>query len=114
MVKWEKYSTNIKTDQELSIVCLHLLQASMAYVNTIIFQNVLSRLEWQNILTPEDKCALNVLFHSHINPYGLFPLDLQKRLGIMVNDLASGASGAKQLISSIEEQVEDFSEALLS
>jgi hypothetical protein len=58
----------------------------MAYVNTIIFQNVLSRPEWENALIQEDKRALNVLFHSHINPYGLFPLDLQKRLGIMEND----------------------------
>ena len=84
--KLGEISTNIKIDQELSIVCLHLLQTSMAYVNTIIFQNVLSRPEWENILTQEDKRALSVLFDSHINPYGLFPLDLQKRLGIMESD----------------------------
>jgi hypothetical protein len=30
---------------------------------------------------------LNVLFHSHINPYGLFPLDLTKRLGITADVL---------------------------
>ena len=70
--KMGEISTNIKTDQELSIVCLHLLQASMAYVNTIIFQNVLSRPEWENALIQEDKRALNVLFHSHINPYLTF------------------------------------------
>lgn len=83
--KMGEISTNIKTDQELSIVCLHLLQASMAYVNTIIFQNILSKPEWENVLTPEDKRAMNVLFHSHINPYGLFPLDLEKRLGIITS-----------------------------
>ena len=80
--KLGEISTNVKNDQELSIVCLHLLQASMAYINTIIFQNVLSRPEWKNVLTPEDDRALNLLFHSHINPYGLFPLDLLKSLGI--------------------------------
>jgi TnpA family transposase len=80
--KLGEISTNIKEYQELGIVCLHLLQACMAYINTLIFQSVLSKPEWQNILTPEDKRALNVLFHSHINPYGLFPLDLSKRLGI--------------------------------
>jgi TnpA family transposase len=80
--KLGEISTNIKEYQELGIVCLHLLQACMAYINTLIFQKVLSQPEWQNILTPEDKRALNVLFHSHINPYGLFPLDLSKRLGI--------------------------------
>lgn len=102
--KMGEISTNIKTDQELSIVCLHLLQASMAYVNTIIFQNLLSKPEWQNVLTPEDKRALNVLFHSHINPYGLFPLDLQKRLGVMVDSLANET----QEVRAAEEQVEDL------
>jgi TnpA family transposase len=80
--KLGEISTNVKEYQELSIVCLHLLQACMAYINTIIFQKVLSRPEWRDVLTLEDKRALNVLFHSHINPYGLFPLDLSKRLGI--------------------------------
>jgi len=59
----------------------------MAYINTIIFQKVLSKPEWQNVLVQEDKRALNVLFHSHINPYGLFPLDLTKRLGITADVL---------------------------
>ena len=82
--KLGEISTNIKEDQELAIVCLHLLQACMSYVNTIIFQTVLSRPEWQDKLTVEDKRALNLLFHSHINPYGLFPLDLEKRLNLMI------------------------------
>lgn len=88
--KLGEISTNVKEYQELGIVCLHLLQACMAYINTLIFQKVLSRPEWQNALTPEDKRALNVLFHSHINPYGLFPLDLSKRLGIMTDTLEAG------------------------
>ena len=88
--KLGEISTNVKEYQELGIVCLHLLQACMAYINTLIFQKVLSRPEWQNLLTLEDKRALNVLFHSHINPYGLFPLDLSKRLGIMAETLETG------------------------
>ena len=88
--KLGEISTNVKEYQELGIVCLHLLQACMAYINTLIFQKVLSRPEWQNLLTLEDKRALNVLFHSHINPYGLFLLDLSKRLGIMAETLETG------------------------
>lgn len=80
--KLGEISSNIKEYHELSIVSLHLLQACVAYIHTLIFQNVLSRPEWRDVLTIEDKRALNVLFHSHINPYGLFPLDLSKRLGI--------------------------------
>lgn len=106
--KLGEISTNVKNDQELSIVCLHLLQASMAYINTIIFQNVLSRPEWKNVLTPEDDRALNLLFHSHINPYGLFPLDLLESLGITqdfpIND------GAR--IETSKEQEEDLVELL--
>jgi len=66
----------------LSIFSLHLLQACMAYINALLIQNELSKPEWQNQLTLEDKRALNVLMHSYINPYGLFPLDLSERLGI--------------------------------
>jgi len=59
----------------------HLVPASVT-PGPLVFQNVLSTPEWQNLLTVEDKRALNVLFHSNINPYGLFPLDLSQRLGI--------------------------------
>lgn len=56
--KLGEISTNVKEYQELGIVCLHLLQACMAYINTIIFQTVLSKPEWENVLTMEDKRAL--------------------------------------------------------
>lgn len=39
---------------------------------------------WTDRLTAEDKRALTPLLHAHINPYGLFPLDLTQRLGIKV------------------------------
>ena len=77
-------NSNDKEEQELSIVSLHLLQACMGYINTLLIQEILAQPAWQNVLTQEDKRALNVLFHSHINPYGLFPLDLSTRLGIGV------------------------------
>ena len=73
-------STNNREDQELAIVCLHLLQVCMVYINTLIIQEVLSDPIWQSRLTPEDMRALTPLIHSHINPYDLFPLDLNKRL----------------------------------
>jgi len=104
--KLGEISTNIKREQELAIVCLHLLQACMAYVNTIIFQNILSRPEWLNVLTPEDNRALNVLFHSHLNPYGLFPLDLSTRLGITIDD--SNVLDEGQTIEGVDEKEEEF------
>lgn len=78
--KLGEISTNKKDDQELSVVCLHLLQVCMVYINTLIIQEVLSDPKWMSKLTPEDKRALTPLIHAHINPYGLFPLDLDQRL----------------------------------
>jgi TnpA family transposase len=73
-------STNKQADQELSVVCLHLLQVCMVYINTLIIQEVLSDPSWRVKLMPEDLRALSPLIHAHINPYGLFPLDLKQRL----------------------------------
>lgn len=78
--KLGEISTNKKDDQELAVVCLHLLQVCIVYINTLIIQEVLSDPKWMNKLTPEDKRALTPLIHAHINPYGLFPLDLAQRL----------------------------------
>ena len=47
----------------------------MQYLN----DNILSNKKWNNKLTPEDMRALTPLIHAHINPYGLFPLDLAQR-----------------------------------
>jgi hypothetical protein len=78
-------SSNNKEEQELAIVCLHLLQVCMVYINTLLIQEVLSDQNLYNKLTKEDKRAITPLIHSHINPYGLFPLDLNHRL-IISND----------------------------
>lgn len=72
--KLGEISTKIKEYQELYIVCLHLLQACMAYINTIIFQKVLSKPEWQNVLMREDKRALNVLFHFSYQSIWVVPI----------------------------------------
>lgn len=78
--KLGEISTNKRDDQELAVVSLHLLQVCMVYINTIIIQEVLSNHKWHNRMTIEDKRGLSPLIHAHINPYGLFPLDLNKRL----------------------------------
>lgn len=80
--KLGQISTNNIEDQELSVLCLHLLQVCMVYINTLIIQQILSQGHWQNRLVSEDYRALTPLFSGHINPYGLFPLDFNKRLSI--------------------------------
>ena len=78
--KGGEMATNSPVDQELSMLCLHLLQICLVYINTLMIQQVLSKQHWKNNLTLEDRRALTPLMHVHINPYGLFLLDLQKRL----------------------------------
>ena len=82
--KLGEISTNRSKEQALAVSCLHLLQVCMVYINTLIIQELLSDPAWANKLTPEDKRALTPLIHAHINPYGLFPLDLYKRLIIEI------------------------------
>jgi TnpA family transposase len=73
-------SSNDPEEQELSMLCLHLLQMSLVYINTLMIQTILHTPPWENRLTFEDKRALTPLMHEHVNPYGLFILDLDKRL----------------------------------
>jgi len=74
--------TNNTEDQELSVLCLHLLQACIVYINTLIIQQVLSEAHWKNKFIPEDFRALTPLLSMHINPYGLFPIDFNQRIAI--------------------------------
>jgi len=82
--KLGQIATNNIEDQELSILCLHLLQVCIVYINSLIIQQILSQSHWKNRLTSEDYRALTPLYSGHINPYGLFPLDFSKRLSIGV------------------------------
>lgn len=84
--KLGEISTNKSKEQVLAVSSLHLLQVCMVYINTLIIQEILLDPAWANKLTPEDKRALTPLIHAHINPYGLFPLDLYKRLTINLTE----------------------------
>jgi TnpA family transposase len=75
-------SSNEQTGRELSILALHLLQSSLVYINTLMIQKILDLEHWKNKLTIEDKRALSPLFYSHVNPYGTFKLDMNKRIVI--------------------------------
>ncbi len=80
--KGGEIATNRRDDQELAILALHLLQISMVYVNTLMIQRVVEEPHWKNVLEAEDLRALTPLIYTHVNPYGLFQLDLQERLVI--------------------------------
>ena len=75
-----EFASNRRDEQEMSMLCLHLLQVAIVYVNTLMIQSILARPEWRGRLTDVDRRALCPLLFEHIHPYGLFPLDLSTRM----------------------------------
>ncbi len=73
-------SVNQIAEQELSVLCLHLLQISMVYINTLMIQDIMKDEAWRNRLQKRDLAALTPLIYFHINPYGAFKLDMEDRL----------------------------------
>ncbi|OBY26935.1 Tn3 family transposase [Leisingera sp. JC1] len=78
--KGGEISSNRISDQEISAHALHLLQASLVYVNTRMVQSVLAGPTWADHLSERDYRGLSPLIYSHINPYGRFDVDLGKRI----------------------------------
>ena len=64
------------------MLCLHLLQISLVYINTLLIQQVLSEPEWMQKMGPDELRALTPLIYAHVNPYGLFRLNMAERLRI--------------------------------
>lgn len=78
--KGGEVATNRLEDQELSVLSLHLLQICLVYINTLMIQQVLAAPGWLQRMAQEDFRGLTPLFYAHINPYGIFELDMEKRL----------------------------------
>ncbi|MFY1621568.1 Tn3 family transposase [Micromonospora sp. WMMD735] len=73
-------ATNRRDEQELSVLCLRVLQAALVYVNTLMVQDVLADEEWAGALTDADRRGLTPLFWTHVAPYGEVKLDMSSRL----------------------------------
>ncbi len=63
------------------------MQNSIIYINTLLIQNVLSEKVWYDKMTIEDFRALTPLIYSHINPYGTFNLDMDKRIELYEGEM---------------------------
>ena len=68
--------------QEISMLGLHLLQISLVYINTLLIQQVLADPVWMRKMGPDELRALTPLIYAHVNPYGIFRLDMAERLPI--------------------------------
>jgi TnpA family transposase len=69
-------------DQETAVLSLHLLQACLVYINTLMVQQVFADPRWLDKMTEDDFRALSPLLHQHVTPYGTFALDMRKRIPI--------------------------------
>lgn len=78
--KGGELTVNRQDDQEIALLCLHLLQSSLVYINTLMIQQVLEDPAWPGQMTKRDRAALSPLLTHHINPYGRFDLDLETRI----------------------------------
>lgn len=75
-------SSNREVDHELSILCLHLVQSSLVYINTLLMQQIIRETGYKERLTLEDKRAITALFYEHVNQYGTYKLDMSERIPI--------------------------------
>jgi TnpA family transposase len=73
-------ATNRRDEQELSALCLRVLQAALVYVNTLLVQDVLDDPDWADKLTDVDHRGLSPLFWTNVAPYGEVRLNMQRRL----------------------------------
>lgn len=78
--KNSEIATNRLDEQELSVLALHLLQICLVYINTLMIQRVLAEPTWMKRMTQDDLRALTPLIWEHVNPYGIFQLDMKQRL----------------------------------
>jgi TnpA family transposase len=72
------FATNSREQQEISALCLQLLQNSVMLINTILVQQAVDQHQLLDALSSEDRRAMTPLFYEHVNPYGLFELDLNQ------------------------------------
>ena len=82
-------ASNRREEQELGMLCLHILQSSLGLINTLMIQRVLTEPAWSERLTTEDLRGLTPLLYTHVNPYGTFSLDLAERLALDPNEAAA-------------------------
>jgi len=73
-----RFETNNPHEMEISMLSLHLLQNCLILINTLLLEKTIEERNMLEKLSPEDMRALTPLFHEHMNPYGLFELDLEK------------------------------------
>lgn len=80
-------ATNRWENQEISLLCLHLLQASLVYINTLMIQEIFGDPKWLERMTIRDLATLSPLLfcrRSLFYYFHLFCLNTQSLLIIIL------------------------------
>lgn len=72
------FAANNREAQEISTLSLSLLQNCLMLINTLLVEQVVKEEKLFEKLSVEDLRALSPLFYEHINPYGVFEIDLNR------------------------------------
>ena len=75
-------SSNRREEQEISMICLQILQSCLGYINTLMIQDTLAEPEWADRLGDADRRGLTPLFTVNMTPYGEIQLNLDRRLNL--------------------------------
>ena len=75
-------SSNRREEQEISMICLQILQGCLGYINTLMIQDTLTDPEWADRLGDADRRGLTPLFTVNMAPYGEIQLNLDRRLNL--------------------------------
>jgi hypothetical protein len=75
-------ASNRREEQELGMLCLHILQSSLGLINTLMIQDTLALPEWAGVLTDADRRGLTPVFHTNMTPYGEIRLRTDRRLDL--------------------------------
>jgi TnpA family transposase len=72
------FATNSREQQEMATLSLQLLQNCLMLINTLLVERTVTQHQLLEQWSGEDRRALTPLFYEHVNPYGLFELDLDR------------------------------------
>jgi TnpA family transposase len=75
-------SSNRREEQEISMICLQILQSCLGSINTPMIQDALGEPEWAGRLGDADRRGLTPLFTVNMTPYGEIQLNLDRRLNL--------------------------------
>ncbi len=68
--------------KEVSMLALHLLQAALVHINTLLIQRILAEPAWASRLGDADRRGLSPLSWSHVRLFGTFRLDMDTHLDL--------------------------------